>query len=68
MPLEPYNGRTILVAEDHDDLQRSIARFLRRLGANVVEACDEIEGLEAIKTHRPALVLSDILMPGGRRL
>jgi len=43
MPLEPYHGRTILVVEDYDDLRRSIARFSRQLGANVVEACNGIE-------------------------
>jgi CheY-like chemotaxis protein len=65
MPLERYNGRTIVVVEDYDDFRRSMAGFLRQqLGANVVEAGNGIEGLEAIKTHQPALVLTDILMPG----
>jgi hypothetical protein len=32
------------------------------LGANAVEAGNGIEGLEAIKTHQPALVLTDILI------
>src|ERR1700745_1076797 len=65
MPLERYNGRTIVVVEDYDDFRRSMAGFLRQqLGGKVVEAGNGIEGLEAIKTHQPALVLTDILMPG----
>jgi len=34
------------------------------LGANVAVAENAIEGLEAVKTYRPNLVLSDISMPG----
>jgi CheY-like chemotaxis protein len=39
--------------------------FLRQLGANVVGARNAVEGLEAFKRLCPAVVLSDILMPGG---
>jgi CheY-like chemotaxis protein len=56
---------TIVVVEDHDDARRYISVFLRQLGATVVEARNGIEALEAIKTHRPTLVLSDIFMPGA---
>jgi CheY-like chemotaxis protein len=37
---------------------------LRRLIANVVEARNALEGLEAVKTSHPNLVLCDIKMPG----
>jgi two-component system OmpR family response regulator len=65
MPQEPYNDRTIVVVEDHDDVRRCISALLRQLGlgANVIEVRNGIEGLEAIKTHQPALTLSNILMP-----
>jgi CheY-like chemotaxis protein len=65
MPREPLADLTILVVEDHDDARRYIKIFLRQLGANVIEARNAIEGLDAIKTHHPTLVLSDIAMPGG---
>jgi CheY-like chemotaxis protein len=58
-------GLTIVVVEDHDDARRYISASLRQRGASVVEARNGIEGLEAIKTHRPTLVLSDIFMPGA---
>ena len=54
---------TIVVVEDHDDTRRSVGIFLGQLGANVVEARNAVEGVEAVKTSRPNLVLSDIKMP-----
>jgi CheY-like chemotaxis protein len=59
------SGLTILVVEDHDDARRYVELFLRQLGANVVAARNAVEGVEAVKRHSPAVVLSDILMPGG---
>jgi CheY-like chemotaxis protein len=59
------SGLTILVVEDHDDARRYVELFLRTLGANVVGARNAVEGLEMVKTQSPAVVLSDILMPGG---
>jgi CheY-like chemotaxis protein len=58
-------GLAILVVEDHDDARRYVQLFLRHLGANVVGARNAVEGLEAVKTQFPAVVLTDILMPGG---
>ena len=55
---------TIVVVEDHDDIRRYLAAFLTRLGAIVVEAENAFAGLQAVKTYRPNLVLSDIVMPG----
>jgi CheY-like chemotaxis protein len=55
---------TIVVVEDHDDVRRYLGLFLERLGANVVLARNAFEGLDAIKSNRPDLVLSDIKMPG----
>ena len=55
---------TIVVVEDCDDARRYLGIFLGYLGANVVLARNAFEGLEAVKTSRPNLVLSDIKMPG----
>ena len=55
---------TIVVVEDHNDTRRFLGVFLGHLGASVVVAENAIEGLEAVKTYRPNLVLSDISMPG----
>ena len=53
-----------IVVEDDDDTRTSLGLFLGRLGANVVVASNAIEGVEAVKTSRPNLVLCDIKMPG----
>jgi CheY-like chemotaxis protein len=58
------NDITIVVVDDNHDVRRSVGSFLARLGANVREAQNAIDGLEAIKIYRPNLVLSDISMPG----
>jgi len=54
----------IVVVDDNSDVRRFVGAFLAQLGANIVLAQSAIEGLEAIKTHRPHIVLSDISMPG----
>jgi CheY-like chemotaxis protein len=50
--------------EDHDDARTYLRAFLEPLVAKVVTARNASEGLEAVKTYRPNLVLSDISMPG----
>jgi CheY-like chemotaxis protein len=55
---------TIVVIDDNSDVRRFVGAFLAHLGANIALAPSAIEGLEAIKTYRPDLVLSDISMPG----
>jgi CheY-like chemotaxis protein len=54
----------IVVVDDHSDFRRYLGVFLGHLGANVAVAENAIEGLEAVKTYHPNLVLSDISMPG----
>jgi CheY-like chemotaxis protein len=54
---------TVLVIEDDADLRRFIEMALRRLGLNVVCACDGIEGLLQYHQSEPDLVITDIFMP-----
>jgi CheY-like chemotaxis protein len=63
MSHKPLSDFTIVVVEDHDDTRRSLGIFLGHLGANVVVASTAVEGVDAVKTSRPNLVLSDIKMP-----
>ena len=58
------NNFTILIVEDHDAVRRYLGNFLRHFGAVVVVATNASEGLQAVRTYKPALVLSDIAMPG----
>jgi CheY-like chemotaxis protein len=64
--LMPPNLRnlTIIVIEDDNDIRRHVGAFLVRSGAKVVGAKSGVEGLEAIKSNSPNMVLSDLKMPG----
>ena len=55
---------TIVVVDDHNDFRRYLGVFLGYLGANVAVTENAMEGLKAVKTYHPNLVLSDISMPG----
>jgi len=57
-----YVGK-ILLADDHDDNRRLIARLLSGLGLEVIEASNGIEAVELCLKHRPLLTLLDIQMP-----
>lgn len=63
MPPSALDNLTIVLVEDHADARALIGAFLRQEGANVIAASDGFEGLEAVKTHHPDLVLSDLVMP-----
>ena len=57
---------TILVVDDHALLRNLINRVLTRGGYQVREAADGLQALAQITVERPALVLSDLLLPGMR--
>jgi CheY-like chemotaxis protein len=62
-------GRVLLV-DDQPELRRFLARYLTRIGFEVLEAHDGVAGLELLHQHRVDAVLSDIRMPrmGGLAL
>jgi CheY-like chemotaxis protein len=54
----------ILVIED-DRIQRQVtAQALKSTGHEVLEALDGVEGLRSARTHRPDLIVCDVMMPG----
>ncbi|MEU4692709.1 response regulator [Actinoplanes sp. NPDC023714] len=53
----------IVVAEDHEDIRYVLKRSLERAGHRVVAAADGAEALEAVREHRPDLVVTDVDMP-----
>jgi CheY-like chemotaxis protein len=57
------SGTTFVVVEDHPDTRFFISKFLLLQGAIVFPAPDAFEGLQAVREHRPDVVLSDISMP-----
>ncbi|GAA4609676.1 CheY-like chemotaxis protein [Actinoplanes octamycinicus] len=53
----------IVVAEDDSDVRAVTSRVLQRAGHTVVAAADGAAALQAVRQHRPQLVVSDIDMP-----
>jgi DNA-binding response OmpR family regulator len=60
------NIRDILIIDDERGFDQLVERILDATGRafNVSHAYDGAEGLEAMRTHRPDLVLLDLIMPG----
>ena len=54
---------TILLADDHNDNRRLIARLLASLGLNVITARNGREAVTLFEQHEPELILMDIQMP-----
>ncbi len=57
-----FSGK-VLLAEDHDDNRRLIARLLTSLGLDVFVATNGKEAVQLCLEHQPNLVLLDIQMP-----
>jgi CheY-like chemotaxis protein len=55
----------ILVVDDERDLAVTCERLLRRRGYHVITAGSRQEGLAAVATQAPSLVISDVFLPDG---
>jgi DNA-binding NtrC family response regulator len=55
----------ILIVEDKDSLRVMIRHALEAQGHSVVEARDQPEAVQALRTAHPAIVLSDLRLPDG---
>ena len=54
---------TIVLAEDDRFLRRAVDVALSKRGYRVVLAVDGVEALDAVRQHKPDLLLLDMLMP-----
>jgi CheY-like chemotaxis protein len=65
-PHEPNTAKPtdILVIEDNSILREALAEWLQAAGYGVRTATDGSAGLAAVKLAAPALVVTDIHMPG----
>jgi two-component system copper resistance phosphate regulon response regulator CusR len=57
--------KKILVVEDDPKIAAALRIRLEAAGYEVVTACDGFSGLKMTMTHRPHLILLDIMMPVG---
>ena len=57
--------KRILVVEDNTDMRDLLQMYLRSAGYTVTLAEDGDEGLRAVETECPDLLITDIRMPNG---
>ena len=57
--------KKILVVEDDSKIATALSLRLKSVGYEVVTASDGFTGLKMTMTHRPSLILLDIMMPVG---
>jgi CheY-like chemotaxis protein len=58
------HGTSILVVDDEADAQELVAEVLRRAGAHVITASTASEAMAVLVAERPAVIVSDLGMPG----
>lgn len=56
---------TILLAEDDPVTREAVSELLEGEGHRVITAKNGLDAIDAWKSHRPGLVLLDIMMPGA---
>jgi len=54
---------TIVYIEDEEDIRQDVSEELHEAGYDVIEACNGAEGLAAIRSSRPDMVVCDVSMP-----
>jgi twitching motility two-component system response regulator PilH len=62
--LQPNPGTQILIVDDSKTIHVMLSKMLHKVGYETLSAYDGETGLELVETHRPALVLMDVVMPG----
>ena len=64
MPDAPFNGFTVLVADDNEVAQRLCKRVLEKAGYSVLIAADGLQAVNLALAQHPAMILMDVAMPG----
>lgn len=54
---------TVLIIEDADENRQMLRTYLSKLGYQVLEAANGLEGIKAAKLHIPSAILLDLMMP-----
>lgn len=53
----------LVTAEDDEDIRMIVTRSLRKAGHQVIAVADGVQGLAAVRKHRPDAVITDVDMP-----
>jgi DNA-binding NtrC family response regulator len=66
----PVHGERVLIVEDDPPTRTGLAELVQAWGFYTDEAADGEEALRKVTTFRPAIIVSDLVMPrmGGREL
>jgi CheY-like chemotaxis protein len=65
VPLATGTGETVLAVEDNAGLRKVVVRQLKELGYRVLQAETAAGALAILENEPAALVLTDVVMPGG---
>jgi two-component system phosphate regulon response regulator PhoB len=57
--------KTVLIVEDDSNLQSLYKQELEKAGFIIVQALSGQEALQQAVTHKPQLILLDVMLPGG---
>jgi CheY-like chemotaxis protein len=63
MPSDDTAAATVLVADDNPQILELLEAYLEPLRLRILTARDGQETLDAVASHRPDLILLDIMMP-----
>jgi len=64
MSLPNPAAQKILIIDDDEDLLQLAGLLFKKSGAQVFTARDGLEGMSKLFTHRPNLIILDVMMPG----
>ena len=59
----PSGAPMVLIVDDEHDIVSDLAMAMRDLGYEVETACNGADAIDLAKAVRPALVITDVLMP-----
>lgn len=65
MPPQPTTGPTVVVADDEVDIRELVEMLLTDEGFRVVTVPDGTAAVAATRRELPAVLLLDVMMPGG---
>jgi class 3 adenylate cyclase len=54
---------TILVVDDNSDMRNYVSGVLQRMGHEILTARNGAEGFQVVQSHRPHLIITDLMMP-----